>query len=87
MPNYWQDVADFKRHYLTDALIRAKGNISEAARTIQVHRNTFRRNCRELGIDVNVIYRKAWPARKRPSADHLQGKRSHPYRKVGSGAV
>jgi DNA-binding NtrC family response regulator len=46
---------DFERRYVTNALARAHGNLTEAARISGLDRSNFRRVLTRLGIDVGAF--------------------------------
>lgn len=48
----------FRREYLTQLLIRFRGNQCAASIAIGVHRNTLRRYMGELGITSPKLYRR-----------------------------
>lgn len=54
--NYNQDVRDFKRQYLIDALLRNDVNICATARELGMHRNSLARNAADLGINILELY-------------------------------
>jgi len=47
--------AQFERNLITAALIEANGNISEAARILNIHRQNLQQKIRLLGIDISSI--------------------------------
>lgn len=69
-------VRQFKRAFLLQVLLSAKGNQCRAAKVLQVHRNTLRRRMDEVGLkprDVRVMckrkrIRKPRAARRVPHA-------------------
>lgn len=57
-------LAEFRKHFITTALLAESGNNCRAARRLGWHRNTLTRNCAELKIDVWAIRKQAQAARK-----------------------
>jgi transcriptional regulator with GAF, ATPase, and Fis domain len=43
----------FQRHYIQQAIGRARGNVSEAAKTLGVHRSNLYRKMRQLGMETD----------------------------------
>lgn len=54
---YHAALVGFKRIFITDALLDAKGNQCQAARELGMHRNTLSRNITELRINMHEITR------------------------------
>jgi Fis family transcriptional regulator, factor for inversion stimulation protein len=52
---YADAVREFKRQFILTALRDSNWNESEAAPVLRMHRNTLRRNLRELDLDVRAL--------------------------------
>lgn len=48
---YWPEaVAEFEKLFIMEVLRKNKGNVSKAAQTMGIHRNTLSKKMREFGI-------------------------------------
>lgn len=56
---YEQALTEFRREYVRQILVQAKGNQSQAAALMGMHRNSVRRYLDALGVDGRRPYRRA----------------------------
>jgi transposase-like protein len=48
-------MAEIKREIVLRAVLEANGNLSHAARALDVHRNTIGRLCKEWRLDLKAV--------------------------------
>lgn len=53
--DYSKAVREFQRMFLATALREANANQVKAATKLGIHRNTLRRQIRELGLDIKTL--------------------------------
>ena len=54
---YSEAVREFQRMFLTTVLREANANQVRAAKSLGIHRNTLRRQIRELEVDIQALRR------------------------------
>ena len=76
-------LAEFRKQWLTFALIRARGNVCHAARDLGIHRNSLLRHISQLKIDLAAIRGQIMSKRKAEKLKRL-GMLPKPPQSIGS---
>jgi DNA-binding NtrC family response regulator len=50
-----ETIFELKRQVVLEKILECEGNLSAAARELEVHRNTIDRLCKDLGINAKTI--------------------------------